>query len=251
MVLTRSLRREARSSPEDPRLVHLRARATRGAAQPPGLVSGLIAWGYNPVTNISHARVSATHALCAQLRRDRRVRAPVACDRRVRRSSSRSPPETAQPRSSARSSTHSPRRRLGGLVHLDFFKHYLLSDQFDGWHGLFRAPYLLDARHPRPSGCPCSSPPCRSPPPSRSSSSATSRANSSRSTVGRRGDRDRASQGRRRNDLTHAGTVAARCSLPAARQLPERSACASRQQRSTIAAFAVPDRRSLRPTTNW
>jgi ABC-2 type transport system permease protein len=29
---------------------------------------------------------------------------------------------------------------LAGLVHLDFFRHYLLSDQFDGWHGLFDSP---------------------------------------------------------------------------------------------------------------
>jgi hypothetical protein len=29
---------------------------------------------------------------------------------------------------------------LGALVHLDLFRHYLLSDQFDGWHGLFQTP---------------------------------------------------------------------------------------------------------------
>src|SRR5207237_5056676 len=29
---------------------------------------------------------------------------------------------------------------LAALVHLDFFRHYLLSDQLDGWHGLFQTP---------------------------------------------------------------------------------------------------------------
>jgi ABC-2 type transport system permease protein len=29
---------------------------------------------------------------------------------------------------------------LAALVHLDFFEHYLLSDQLDGWNGLFQTP---------------------------------------------------------------------------------------------------------------
>jgi ABC-2 type transport system permease protein len=29
---------------------------------------------------------------------------------------------------------------ISGLVHLSFFKHYLLSDQFEGWHGFFQSP---------------------------------------------------------------------------------------------------------------
>jgi hypothetical protein len=29
---------------------------------------------------------------------------------------------------------------IAGLVHQNWAKHYLLSDQFDGWHGLFMSP---------------------------------------------------------------------------------------------------------------
>ena len=29
---------------------------------------------------------------------------------------------------------------LASLVHLSLFKHYLLSSQFDAWHGLFQSP---------------------------------------------------------------------------------------------------------------
>jgi len=29
---------------------------------------------------------------------------------------------------------------IAGLVNQDWAKHYLLSDQFDGWHGLFMSP---------------------------------------------------------------------------------------------------------------
>jgi ABC-2 type transport system permease protein len=29
---------------------------------------------------------------------------------------------------------------VGGLVHASWAKHYLLSDQFDAWHGLFQTP---------------------------------------------------------------------------------------------------------------
>jgi ABC-2 type transport system permease protein len=34
-----------------------------------GLIGGIIAWGFNPVTNLSFTRVSAPHALDSQLRR--------------------------------------------------------------------------------------------------------------------------------------------------------------------------------------
>ena len=34
---------------------------------------------------------------------------------------------------------------LGGLVHLSLFKHYLLSSQFDAWHGLFQTPIFWTA----------------------------------------------------------------------------------------------------------
>jgi ABC-2 type transport system permease protein len=104
-----------------------------------GLVSGLIAWGYNPVTNISHARISATHALALSFAATGVFALPLLAIAAFAIFLS------VATRNSAAAIVGTlvyalAQEALGGLVHLDFFKHYLLSDQFDGWHGLFQAP---------------------------------------------------------------------------------------------------------------
>jgi ABC-2 type transport system permease protein len=104
-----------------------------------GLVSGLIAWGFNPVTNLSHVQISAPHALGLSLAALAVFAAPligIAAFAILLSVASRNSAaaivgtlvyELAQ-------------EAIAGLVHLSFFKHYLLSDQFDGWHGLFQSP---------------------------------------------------------------------------------------------------------------
>jgi hypothetical protein len=65
---------------------------------------------------------------------------------------------------------------LAAFVHLDFFRHYLLSDQLDGWHGLFQTPTFWTPSC-APSGSRRSSLPYHSSPPSSSSPAETSPAN--------------------------------------------------------------------------
>ncbi len=104
-----------------------------------GLVSGLIAWGYNPVTNISHARISAAHALGLSFAALAVFAIPLLAIAAfaiflsvVTRNSAAAIVGTLV--------YELAQEAIAGLVHLTFFKHYLLSDQFDGWHGLFQTP---------------------------------------------------------------------------------------------------------------
>src|SRR4051812_38840455 len=103
------------------------------------LVSGLIAWGYNPVTDISHARISATHALGLTFAALGVFAVPLLAIAAFAIFLS------VVTRNSAAAIVGTlvyalAQEALAGLVHLDFFRHYLLSDQFDGWHGLFQTP---------------------------------------------------------------------------------------------------------------
>ena len=103
------------------------------------LVSGLIAWGYNPVTDISHTRISATHALGLSFAALGVFAIPLIAIAAFAIFLS------VATRNSAAAIVGTlvyalAQEALAGLVHLDFFRHYLLSDQFDGWHGLFQTP---------------------------------------------------------------------------------------------------------------
>ena len=104
-----------------------------------GLVSGLIAWGFKPVVDISHVQISAVHALGLTFAALAVFTLPLI--------------SIAAFGILLSTVTHNSaaaivgtlvfelvQEAIAGLVHLSFFKHYLLSDQFDGWHGLFQHP---------------------------------------------------------------------------------------------------------------
>jgi ABC-2 type transport system permease protein len=104
-----------------------------------GLVSGGIAWGYNPVVNFSHAGISATHALGLSLAALGLFAIPLFAVAAFAIFLS------VATRNSAAAIVGAlvyalAQEALAALVHLDFFKHYLLSDELDGWHGLFQTP---------------------------------------------------------------------------------------------------------------
>ena len=104
-----------------------------------GLVAGLIAWGFNPVTNLSLTRISATHALGLSVAAIGVFAIPLIAIAAFAIFLS------VATRNSAAAIVGTlvyalAQEALAGLVHLDFFKHYLLSDQFDAWHGLFQTP---------------------------------------------------------------------------------------------------------------
>jgi len=104
-----------------------------------GLVSGLIAWGFNPVTDLSFARLSAARALGLTFGALGLFAVPLIAIAAfgiflsvVSRNSAAAIVGTLV--------YELLQEALAGLVHLSFFQHYLLSSQFDGWHGLFQSP---------------------------------------------------------------------------------------------------------------
>jgi ABC-2 type transport system permease protein len=104
-----------------------------------GLVSGLVAWGFNPVTDISGARITAVRALGLTFAALGAFAVPLLSIAAFAIFLS------ALTHNSAAAIVGTlvyelTQEALAGLVHLDFFRHYLLSDQFDGWHGLFQTP---------------------------------------------------------------------------------------------------------------
>lgn len=104
-----------------------------------GLISGLIAWGFNSVTNLSGVRISALHALGLTFASVAIFSVPLLGIAAFAIFLS------VVTRNSAAAIVGTlvyalAQEAIAGLVHLDFFKHYLLSDQFDGWHGLFQTP---------------------------------------------------------------------------------------------------------------
>jgi ABC-2 type transport system permease protein len=103
------------------------------------LVSGGIAWGYNPVINLSHDHLSATHALGLSVAALGLFAIPLIAVAAFAIFLS------VATRNSAAAIVGAlvyalAQEALAALVHLDFFRHYLLSDQLDGWHGLFQTP---------------------------------------------------------------------------------------------------------------
>jgi ABC-2 type transport system permease protein len=104
-----------------------------------GLVAGLIAWGFNPVTDLSFTRMSAARALGLTFAAMGLFAVPLLAIAAfgiflsvVTRNSAAAIVGTLV--------YELVQEAIAGLVHLSFFKHYLLSDQFDGWHGLFQTP---------------------------------------------------------------------------------------------------------------
>jgi ABC-2 type transport system permease protein len=104
-----------------------------------GLVSGVIAWGFNPVVDLSHVPVAAGRAFGLTFAAMAVFAIPLLGVAAFALFLS------AATRNSAASIVGTlvyalAQEALGGLVHLSFFRHYLLSSQFDGWHGLFQTP---------------------------------------------------------------------------------------------------------------
>ncbi|MGB2952715.1 MAG: ABC transporter permease [Gaiellaceae bacterium] len=104
-----------------------------------GLVAGSIAWGFNPLTNLSGVRVSAVHTLWLSAAAFGVFSLPLIAVAAFAILLS------TWTRNSAASIVGTLVYALGqeavaGLVHQSWAKHYLLSDQFDGWHGVFMTP---------------------------------------------------------------------------------------------------------------
>lgn len=138
MILTRSLKRSQILAGKS-LAAFTYVLALLAALLAAGLISGLIAWGYNPVTNLSHDRISATHALALSVAALGVFAIPLIAVAAFAIFLS------VATRNSAAAIVGAlvyalAQEALAALVHLDFFKHYLLSDQLDGWHGLFQTP---------------------------------------------------------------------------------------------------------------
>ena len=104
-----------------------------------GLIAGSAAWGFNPLTNLSGVRVSALHTLWLSAVALGVFSLPLIAVAALAILLS------TWTRNSAASIVGTLVYALGqeavaGLVHQSWAKHYLLSDQFDGWHGLFMSP---------------------------------------------------------------------------------------------------------------
>jgi len=104
-----------------------------------GLVAGSLAWGFNPLTNLSGVRVSALHTLWLSAAALGVFALPLIGV------ASFAILLSTWTKNSAASIVGTLVYALGqeaiaGLVNQDWAKHYLLSDQFDGWHGLFMSP---------------------------------------------------------------------------------------------------------------
>jgi len=104
-----------------------------------GLIAGSAAWGFNPLTNLSGVRVSALHTLLLSVAALGIFSLPLIAVAAFAILLS------TLTRNSAASIVGTLVYALGqeavaGLVHQSWAKHYLLSDQFDGWHGLFMSP---------------------------------------------------------------------------------------------------------------
>ena len=104
-----------------------------------GLVGGTIAWGFKPLTNLTGTQLAAGHALALSFAALGVFAIPllaiasfgiflsVATQNSVAAIVGTLVYELAQ-------------EAVGGLVHASWAKHYLLSDQFDAWHGVFQTP---------------------------------------------------------------------------------------------------------------
>lgn len=104
-----------------------------------GVVGGTISWGYNPLTNFTGTQLSATHTLMLSIAALAIFAVPLLAIAAFGIFLS-----TAT-RNSAAAIVGTlvyelVQEAVGGLVHASWAKHYLLSDQFDAWHGIFQTP---------------------------------------------------------------------------------------------------------------
>jgi len=104
-----------------------------------GSIAGLIAWGWHPLRNLDGAVLSAPHALALTFAALGVFAVPLIGVAAFAVMLS------TITRNSAASIVGTlvyalAQEAVGGLVHQTWAKLYLLSDQFDGWHGLFMSP---------------------------------------------------------------------------------------------------------------
>lgn len=104
-----------------------------------GLAAGSLAWGFNPLTNLSGVRLSALHTLWLSAAALGVFSLPLIAVAAFAILLS------TWTRNSAAAIVGTLVYALGqeaiaGLVHQGWAQHYLLSDQFDGWHGVFMSP---------------------------------------------------------------------------------------------------------------
>lgn len=104
-----------------------------------GVVAGVAAWGFNPLTTLARTRISAADALGLTFATMALFAVPLAAVAAFAILLS------AWTRNSAAAIVGSlvyalAQEAIAGLVHQDWARHYLLSDQLDGWHALFRSP---------------------------------------------------------------------------------------------------------------
>ena len=138
MILTRSLRRgqilAGKTLASFTYVV-----ATVAALGIAGLVAGSIAWGFHPLHNLSGQQLSALHTLVLSVAALGLFSLPligVAAFAILL---------STWTRNSAAAIVGTlvyalGQEAIGGLVHENWARHYLLSDQFDGWHGVFMTP---------------------------------------------------------------------------------------------------------------
>jgi ABC-2 type transport system permease protein len=104
-----------------------------------GLVGGTIAWGFNPVVDLSGHRVAAAHALGLAFAALAVFAVPLLAI------ASFGIFLSAVTRNSAAAIVGTlvyelVQEAIVGLVHWQPLHHYMLSAQFDAWHGVFQSP---------------------------------------------------------------------------------------------------------------
>jgi ABC-2 type transport system permease protein len=104
-----------------------------------GLVSGTIAWGFNPLVDLSGVRISAAHALGLALAALGVFAVPLLAIAAFAVFLS------VATRNSAAAIVGTLvyelfMEAIVGLVHVQWLHHYVLSAQFDAWHGVFQTP---------------------------------------------------------------------------------------------------------------
>jgi ABC-2 type transport system permease protein len=104
-----------------------------------GLVAGTIAWGFNPVVDLTGTRISAAHALGLAFAALGIFAIPLVAI------ASFAIFLSAATRNSAAAIVGTLvyelfMEAIVGLVHVQWLHHYMLSAQFDAWHGVFQSP---------------------------------------------------------------------------------------------------------------
>jgi len=104
-----------------------------------GLIAGIAAWGFHPLTNLSGVQLSAASALAHTVAALAVFAVPllaVACFG-IFLSAATGNSAAAIVGTLVYELTM---EAVVGLVHVSWIQHYLLSAQFDAWHGLFDSP---------------------------------------------------------------------------------------------------------------